>query len=146
MSHGAAPRLGRQRGSSLIEFALVALALVALILVGIEFDRLALVYTTVANSARAGARYAIVHGSDRTGSGMDGPSGPGNTTNVETVIRNFASAGLLDTSRLGITVTYAANNPGSQVTVAVSYPYDPLSGLIPLSVTLGTRTTGIIAF
>jgi Flp pilus assembly protein TadG len=32
----------------------------------IEFDRMVLVYTTPASSTRAGVRYAIVHGSDRT--------------------------------------------------------------------------------
>ena len=71
----------------------------------VEISRMALVYTTVANAARAGARYAIVHGATRTGSGVDGPSGPAqNPPQVVTVVKNFASAGLLSTGSLIITV------------------------------------------
>jgi hypothetical protein len=112
--------------------------------------RIVLVYTTVANAARVGARYAIVHGSYRTGSGATGPSGPGSTTQVETVVKNFASAGLLDTSRLTITVTYpdGTNGPGKAVKVAVTYPYDPFVRFFnsSLSVTLGSTSRGIITF
>jgi Flp pilus assembly protein TadG len=138
-------RRSSQGGSSIIEFAFITFLLMLVIFASIEFDRLMLVYTTVANSARAGARYAIVHGSDRTGTG-DPASGPGNTANVETVVRNFAGSGMLDTARLNVSVEYPTNNkPGSEVRITVIYPYDPFV-FLPLKVNLNSRTRGIIVF
>ena len=151
------------RGSALVEFALVTFLLMMVMLSTIEFERMLLVYTTVADSARAGARYAIVHGADATP-----VSGPGNNpADVVTVIKNFATAGLLDKSKLptacpptsggGICVEYApplgsggaaTNTPGSRVTVTVSYPYDPFVGWFNtmLSVPLSSKTQGVICY
>lgn len=137
------------RGQSLVEFSLVAVLTVILLLGIIEIGRLVLVYTTVANAARTGLRYAMVHGSTRTGTGVDGPSGPGaNPAQVVTVVKNFASAGLLRPSNLEITVSYpaASNAPGQAVTVRVVYPYDPLTTYFPLRVRLGSTTQGVITF
>jgi TadE-like protein len=142
-------RRSRDRGQTLVEFSLVAFMCVILLLSIVELSRMALVYTTVANAARAGARYAIVHGGTRTGSGVDGPSGPaGNPPQVVTVVKNFASAGLLSTSNLIITIAYpgASNAPGQPVSVAVIYPYDPLTTYFPLRVRLGSVSQGVIAF
>lgn len=139
----------RVRGQTLVEFALVAFMTVILLFSIVEIGRMVLVYTTVANAARAGARYAIVHGATRTGSGVDGPSGPGgNPPQVLTVIRNFASAGLLTTSSLIITVNYpgASNAPGQLVSVSVIYPYDPLTSYFPFQVRLGSESHGVISF
>jgi Flp pilus assembly protein TadG len=141
------------RGSSLLEFALIAVMFVLVLLGVVEMGRMVLVYTTVANAARAGARYAIVHGGDRTGTGADGPSGPGSPctcTQVKTVVKNFASAGLLTTSNLNISVTYpnGVNTAGSPVSVTVTYPYDPLVAFFNplLSNTLGSTSQGVITF
>ena len=137
------------RGQTLVEFSLVAFLCMVLLLSVVEISRMALVYTTVANAARAGSRYSIVHGGTRTGSGVDGPSGPAqNPAQVLTVVRNFASAGLLTTGNLIITVDYpgASNAPGQQVSVSVIYPYDPLTTYFPLRVRLGSVSRGVIAF
>ena len=137
------------RGQTLVEFSLVAFLCMVLLLSVVEISRMALVYTTVANAARAGARYSIVHGGTRLGSGVDGPSGPAqNPDQVVTVIKNFASGGLLTPSNLIITVNYpgASNAPGQQVSVTVIYPYDPLTTYFPLRVRLGSVSQGVIAF
>jgi len=137
------------RGQTLVEFSLVAFLSVMLLLSIVEISRMALVYTTVANAARAGVRYYIVHGGTRTGTGVDGPSGPAqNPSQVLTVIKNFASAGLLTTASLIITVNYAgaSNAPGQPVSVTVIYPYDPLTAYFPLRVRLGSVSQGVIAF
>jgi len=146
-AHLKQDRRSSQRGSTLIEFAFTAVLVCVLLFASIEFDRMVLVYTTLANSARVGARYAIVHGASRTGTGATGPSGPSdNPTEVVGVIRNYAAAGLLDTAALNISVKYpAGNSPGSTVNVTVTYRYDPFTGL-PLGVTLGSNTSGVIAF
>jgi len=137
------------RGQTLVEFSLVAFLCMVLLLSVVEISRMALVYTTVANAARAGGRYSIGHGGTRTGGGVDGPSGPAqNPDQVVTVIKNFASGGLLTPSNLIITVNYpgASNAPGQQVSVTVIYPYDPLTTYFPLRVRLGSVSQGVIAF
>jgi Flp pilus assembly protein TadG len=136
-----------ERGSAIVEFALVALQLCIALLGVVEFGRMVLVSTTVANAARTGIRYAVVHGATRTGTGVDGPSGPGSTTQIETNIQRYAGVGLLDTSQLTMTITYpdGNNNPGSRVQVTVIYPYNPFT-VLPLNVNLGTTTQGVICF
>ncbi len=136
-------------GQTLVEFALVAFLSVILLLGMIEIGRMALVYTTVAHSARAGARYAIVHGSMHTGTGVNGPSGPAaNPPQVVTAVRNMAGAGLLNLNSLVIDVTYpgGSNQPGQPVSVKVVYPYDPLTTYFPLRVRLGSISQGVIVF
>lgn len=145
--------LGGDEGSSLVEFSLITVMFIIVLLSVVEMGRMVLVYTTMANSARAGARYAIVHGGDRTGvgaTGVNGPSGPGSTTQVQTVVTNYAKAGLLDTSKLTITVSYpnATNSVGSPVSVSVTYRYDPMMryfGSI-LNTTLGSTSEGVITY
>jgi len=137
------------RGQTLVEFSLVTFMTVLLFLAIVEISRMVLVYTTVANAARAGVRYAVVHGSDPTGAGANGPSGPGNNPpQVVTVIKNVASAGLLNTNALLITVNYlnASNLPGRMVSVTVIYPYDPFTSILPLRVRLGSVTQGVILY
>ena len=145
-------RRSAQRGSAIIEFAIVAFLLILVIFASFEFDRMMLAYTTLANSARVGARYAIVHGATRTGTG-DPPSGAVNHSNVVTVVKNFASAGMIQTSNLNVSVQYPAstspsdpgNSRGSLVIITVTYPYDPFT-FLPLTVNLRSSSRGIIVF
>ena len=145
-------RAKNESGQTLVEFALTSLMFILVLMGVIEMGRMALVYTAVANAARAGARYAIVHGSSRSGTGVNGPSGPTcPCTQVNTVVQNFASTGILNQSNLTINVTYAnsSNDPGSTVTVRVSYPYDPLVTYFTAalgSTTLSSTSQGVIAF
>jgi Flp pilus assembly protein TadG len=137
-------------GQNLVEFSLISFMFIIVLFGVVEMGRMVLVYTTIANAARAGARYAIVHGGDRTGSGVNGPSGPGSTTQIQTVVKNFASAGLLNTSNLTITVSYPNGNnyAGSKVDVTVSYTYDPLISYFNtiLNTVFGSTSEGVITF
>ena len=57
----------RTRGQGLVEFALI-LPLLLLLMMGIvEFGYVFIVYTSVFNAAREGARHGIVHGLDEPG-------------------------------------------------------------------------------
>ena len=139
-----------ERGSTAVEFALVAVMFIIMLVSIVEIARMMLVFTSVANAAKVGARYAITHGADRTGTGASGPSGPGSTTQVQTVVQNFAKTGLLTKGNLTILVTYpnGNNKAGSPVRVTVTYPYD---ALIPYFTTLFSRTIastseGVITF
>jgi Flp pilus assembly protein TadG len=150
----APPRVRRRKaveGGTLIEFTFVALMLMVTMLGVVEMARMVLVYTTVANSARVGARYASVHGSDRSGgSGTDGQSGPGNNpAQVLTIVKDFAGAGMVRLADSNITVTYSpSNTPGSVVNVTVIYTYVPFVSYFnhALGVTLGSTSQGVITF
>ena len=142
-----------EAGDTMVEFSLVAVMFIVVLLGVVEMGRMLLVYTTLAQSARAGARYAIVHGADRSGlqgSGPNGPSGTTDSSQVTTTVNNFASAGPLNPSKLIVTVTYpgGTSTVGSAVDVQVSYTYDPLVTYYNplLSVTLSSTSEGIIVF
>lgn len=140
-----------RKGATIVEFTFIAVMLVVIMLAGIELDRMLLVYTTLTDSARAGVRYAIAHGSNRSGSGSTGSSGPGNTTQVSTVVQNYAGAGIINQNNLTVSVTYsaqsgfAAGTPGSVVKVKVQYVYDPFTSVLPLRVTLSAMSFGVVA-
>jgi Flp pilus assembly protein TadG len=141
-------RASRRRGSTLMEFLIIAFMLVFVMLAGIEMSRMLLVYTCVADAAKAGSRYAITHGSDRTGTGVDGPSGPSDDpSQVVSVVTNYAST-LINPSNLYVHVTYpdSANTVGSQVRIAVRYTYDPWVKMpFASSVRLSAVSRGIIS-
>jgi len=146
------PQSRSRSGTALVEFVAVVFLLLMTMFSTIEIERMFLVYTTLANAARAGARYAIVHGGGRSsGSGVDGSSGPtDNPPQVLTVIQNSAAMGMLNTGNLVISVTYpdSAITPGSRVKVSVQYTYDPVisSYFNPLQGTLGSTTWGRITY
>jgi Flp pilus assembly protein TadG len=137
-------------GQGLFEFAVVALLTVIMLLFIVEMGRIVLISVTVANAARAGLRYAIVHGSSRaTGVTADSASGPGsNPAQVLTAVSNFASAGPLTTSLLIVNVTYlgGSNAPGQAVNITVVYPYDPLTTYFSRTLRLGSAAQGIIVY
>jgi Flp pilus assembly protein TadG len=144
--HGLAGRSGQ----TIIEFAVVVLLTVIMLLFIVEMGRMVLVYTTIANAARAGIRYAVVHGNSRAvGTTVNSACGPSsNPAQVLTVISNFAGAGLITPSLLVVAVTYpnASNAPGQPVNITVVYPYDPLTTYFSKSVRLGSAAQGIIVF
>jgi|HubBroStandDraft_6_1064221.scaffolds.fasta_scaffold415838_2 Flp pilus assembly protein TadG len=137
-------------GQSLVEFALTAFLTVITLLFVVEMGRMLLVYTAVANAARAGVRYAVVHGSSRTtGAAQNDASGPSsNPAQVVTVVDNFAGIGPLTTGLLVVSVTYpgSSNAPGQPVNVSVVYPYDPLITFFPSTLRLGSAARGIILY
>jgi Flp pilus assembly protein TadG len=137
-------------GSTLIEFAISAVILMMVILGVVEISRIVLISNALANAARAGARYAIVHGSFAT------PSlGPANDpAQVVAVIKNFAGAapinnGLLSAASGTVKVRYLdnINTPGSRVEVTVIYPYDPFMTYFHFgTIRLGSVSRGVIVF
>ena len=121
-----------------------------MLLLVVETGRMLLVYTTIANAARAGVRYACVHGSSRAvGALSSDASGPAaNPAQVVAVVKDFAGAGPLTTGLLVINVTYpgASNAPGQSVNITVVYPYDPLTTYFSKTLRLGSAAQGVIIF
>ena len=162
-----------QRGQAMVEFALVFLFIFFLFIAMMQFILLMYAYTTLADAAKDGVRYAVVHG---TGTGVNLCSGPGTPPgSVSTVICNDSSGsnvlnglgsqqwiGVLPLARLSfqnvssVAVDYdpgSANTtlfggpcsaPGCLVRVTVTHRYAPLFGLGWPTFTLNTAAGGRI--
>jgi Flp pilus assembly protein TadG len=146
----------------MVEFALTLIFL--MILIVSIFETLAFVYTysVMADAAKEGVRYAIVHG---VNSGS--PSGPAtavtassppcsssnasaaaSVTNVVTQVKSFAAFSLHNTSNMNVYVCYLDGNRNlnSLVEVTVNYPFQPLFGLGWPSPTVNANSAGRIVF
>ena len=114
-----------ERGSALVEFALCGVLGSFLMFGIIDFGRAIFTDNLVANAARLGTRYAIVHGSACQLSGC-----PATQTQIQNYVRSTSSG--VDTSQLTVTAAWAAGpycytapyqGAGCIVTVTVSYPF-----------------------
>jgi Flp pilus assembly protein TadG len=120
-----------ERGSTLVESAVVGVVFL-LLLVGImEFGRIGFAYNSVSFAAHRAARYAALRGS---GSGH-----PASAADVQANAQAYLVA--FDTSNLTVTTAWTPDNhPGSTVQVNVSYGFKTV--LVPISADLFTlRTT-----
>ena len=144
-------------GSTLVEFCLIAVLLIIVMLGVVEMSRMVLVYTALSNAVRAGTRYAIVHGNDRPTTGVSAVDqqspvscAPSSCSQIQTVVQNYASAGLLNGNNVTVTVGFpdSANTVGSRVQVTASYTYDPLVGYFNslLNQNLSSTSQGVIVF
>ena len=128
--------LGRDAvGAAALEFALAAPVIVLLGFGALEFGRATLAYHEVVAASAAGARYAMVHGSQS--------ASPATTASVATA----AKAGLVTVSAASVTVSASwspGNAPGDTVTVTVSYPFRFDIGSLP-SVTISSTMTVVIS-
>ena len=130
---------GLRRGATMVEFALFFIIFMMLTVGLMELGRAVWTYVTLSHAARAGGRYAIVHGGAYPISGDD--------LSIDEVVRQNA-IGLNDGS-LAIAVTYddgelvpAANQQGHVVQVQVSYPFRFVAaGLIVPQSTVNMRST-----
>ncbi len=121
-------RTRRERGQTLVEFAIVlpllALLLFGIVQLGIVFNN----YVTLTDATRAGARKAAV-----------GRSFPDPAGEAEAAVRS--SAANLQQGSLAVTVA-STWDPGSDVTVSATYPYQiSLLGIVVKSGNLASSTT-----
>lgn len=156
------PGTGNKRGQSTVEFSLILLPVLTLLFGVIEIGNLALAYNTLADAARAGVRYAVVHGSTRTGSGTDGPSGPAaNPANVVSVVQDvMTTAGLpaatgttcppsvAGTTSILVSYPGSQNTPNQTVTVQACYGYTPLISFLPIPslINISSTSQGTICY
>jgi Flp pilus assembly protein TadG len=130
----------RRRGTAQIEFLLSFFTIMFVIYGVIELSMAVYAMSVLANSAREGTRYAIVHGA-RNGS-CSGPNTPACTdpsgANVQAVVSDYARFSLHDTSGMTVNVSWPDGNvdQGSRVQVDISYAYVPWIKLPWVSPTL----------
>ena len=124
-----------QRGASLPETAIV-IGVVLMLLFGIiDFSRYMYTYAFVTNSAREGARWAMVRGSECSTNIPNGTSFHCNasTSDVQTYVQSL-SVGLTNPSSIAASAAWPgtcplagsnspSNGPGCIVAVTVSYPF-----------------------
>lgn len=131
------PDRSKRRGQSMLEFAIVIIVALVLMFGILQAGLAVYAYSFVSYSARAAVRYAMVHGS-RSDS-------PATASSVRSYVKDLAFA--LDTSYLTVTTTWNPdNNPGSTVTVHVSYVFKPPIPLIwTREVTMSSTAQGMVS-
>ncbi len=112
------------RGQSMIEFALTLPIIVILFVVVVVFSFMLYAHVTMSHSAREGTRYIIgsPHASD---------------AEVETYIKS--KLGILDPTRAVIVIEPepADRDPGENVTVQISYPFQIVNIYVPYIISPG---------
>lgn len=104
----------RRRGQTMLEFTFVGIPIMFLLISIFEISRGMWIYHTLAHSARAGVRYAIVHGQDCN---ENGNSCPATVAQVAQVIQN-AGVGLDLSTTL---VTYSLGSGAAKTVVAACH-------------------------
>lgn len=135
----------KQTGQAMVEFMLVTVFVFILMVSILQMILLMHAYNTLADAAKEGIRYQIVHGTGN--SNCSGPSKIGTSnsncsdttgTKVQTVVTNFAALSFQTIPSSKVTVDYnpnsanpggACNKAGCLVRVTVSYTYQPFFGL-----------------
>jgi hypothetical protein len=111
-------------------------------------------YTVLADAAKEGVRYAIVHG---TGVGAGNCSGPGGggvactdsgAANVTARVSNYTALSFHDSAAMTVTPSYpdASSVAPNRVRVTVAYIYQPIFGLGWPTMTVYAAAEGRIVF
>jgi Flp pilus assembly protein TadG len=150
-----------QRGQAMVEFMLSIVFLVLLIVGMIEMAFFVYTYSVLADSAKEGVRYAIVHGASGTnstgptaGSAWSTPwstctsSKASTATPVVNVVKQYAIGSFHGTGTMNINVCYpdGTNAAGNAVIVTVNYMYQPFFGLGWPVIQVNASSTGRIVY
>ncbi len=133
------PSQTQHAGQAMVEFMLVTVFLLILFVSVLQMILLMHAYNTLADAAKEGVRYAIVHGTGN--SNCSGPNSSAICTSPDTTgakvvstVTNFAALSFQRIQTGEVTVSYSANPvacsaPGCLVSVKVSHAYTPVFGL-----------------
>jgi Flp pilus assembly protein TadG len=131
-----------QRGSTMIEFVLVAGALLALCFGIIDFGRALYTYSFITTVAREGTRWAAVRGSNScTNSGSTLSDCNASVAQIQSYVQSL-SEGATSPSQMTVTPTWsnctvlangAVNAPGCLVSVNVTYSFKFMLPFMPKS-------------
>jgi Flp pilus assembly protein TadG len=151
-----------ERGQALVEFALTILVIFIVLVSFLELVMLLYTYSTLANAAKEGVRYAIVHGTGQNAGGdCEGPGTAtvtwcdASATATKQRVAGMATLSLHGISTTNVTVDYnpdtanganACNVSGCMVRVSISYPYTAFFGLGWPTVTVNAAAQGRIVY
>jgi Flp pilus assembly protein TadG len=134
-SRGLEPGIeNRERGSTVVEFAICAVLLFTVLFGIMDFSRALYTYHFLSNAAREATRYAIVRGADCN---AIVPGCPATNSSITTYVQtNLAasSSGLITPSNITATTTWTPNNSqGSTVKVQLQYVFQFILPFLPSS-------------
>lgn len=140
--HTLRSRLRAQDGGSIIEFALTLPALFGLLFCFMEMCLAFYTYDMISESAREGARYAMVHGASCPTSGN--PTCEATATQVNTYVSGLGWPNIAG-GTMTVSTTYPNGNEavGSAVQVRVSYAFKITLAFVPKS-TLNMSSTSLM--
>jgi Flp pilus assembly protein TadG len=138
----------RQAGQAAVEFALIIVFLMVFLLSFIEITALLYTYSVLADSAKEGVRYGVVHGSLSSTCNGPGVGCDSGAAGVKAAVTTYATGSLNNTAGMTVTPSYpdGTSTPSSRVRVVVSYSYQPLFGLGWPTVTVNAASEGRITF
>jgi Flp pilus assembly protein TadG len=144
----------KEKGQSTVEFALSVVFVMLLVVGSVELVVMVYTYSVLADAAKEGVRYAIVHGTGVGTSNCSGPGGGGVTcgdssaNNVKTAVTNYTALSFHDSSAMTVTPTYPDTSSAApnRVRVTVTYIYQPVFGLGWPTVTVYAAAEGRIVF
>ena len=149
----------REDGQTAIEFLFTVLFVMLFVLGFLELVFLIFSYNVVADAAKEGVRFGIVHGTASTS--CNGPGDPADATiicdsasgGVKTAVTSYANHSGQRVPNADITVTYAnpaggaaCSKPGCSVQVQVAHVYRPFFGLGWPTVTMHAASEGVVTF
>jgi len=140
-----------QAGQAAVEFALTIVFLFVFLISFLEILSLLYTYSVLADSAKEGVRYGVVHGSLSSGCNGPGDTGvtcDGGAAGVKAAVTNYLNASMHNSAAMTVTPTYpdGSSKPTSRVRVVVTYPYQPFFGLGWPTVTVNAAAEGRITF
>ena len=139
-------------GQAQVEFLLSVLFVLIIVVSIVEMVFFMYTYTVLADAAKEGVRYAIVHGCDLGTGTCSGTCTPACTDTTGSKVGDYAKiylgASLHDVSAMTVNVSYPSGNsqPTSPVRVEISYPYQPFFGLGWPTVTVRAAAEGRIFY
>ncbi len=155
--HGSFQSARKQRGSTMVETALMLSMLLVMMFGIIGFGHALYTYHFVSNAAREATRWASVRGSTCNQHLPILPGGcPADASDVQTYVSNVSGMGL-DSTKITATTTWVAppnnlavcksqpKNPGCVVEVQVQYSYQFLLPFLPSGFTMQSTSQMVIS-
>jgi Flp pilus assembly protein TadG len=144
----------KQDGQSTVEFALTVVIVMVVLFGAIEMTIMIYTYTTLAEAAKEGVRYGIVHGTGVGAANCSGPGGGGVTctdstgTNIQTAVGKYTQLSFHDSTAMVVTPTFPDSSSAapSRVRVTVTYAYQPFLNLGWPTMTVNAAAEGRIVF
>ena len=144
----------KQAGQSTVEFALTIVIVMVMLFGAIELIVMIYTYNVLADAAKEGVRYAIVHGTGVGAANCSGPGGGGVScsdstgANIQSAVSNYTTLSFHNSAAMVVTPSFPDSSSAapSRVRVTISYVYQPFTRLGWPTMTVNAAAEGRIVF